>query len=150
MRSLFPVLFLCAPLLASCHKTDTPQIREMAQCAGAMGLEHEFLVHQSPPRYDLLPPLAAAITFYKYRLRIGGVPDQGRAEAMAFADQHLHDHEMIGKMAAACGHKLWANTEFRANYDDLIRDGIEHDPACKPDPSRCTKSGSQPSHPRHP
>ena len=144
------LLIPCVPLLAGCHKADARANTEMAQCMAAMGLEHGYLLYQTPPRYDLLAPLTAGITWYKHKLRVAGVPDQGRGESTAFANEHFHDREMIGKMVTACGHKLWADPEYRANFADLIRDGIAHDYACKPNPSRCTPHPDlQPPHPRH-
>lgn len=136
MRSILALLVAASPLLASCHKADGRAVTQMAQCAGAMGIEHEYLAHLSPPRYDLLPPLSAGIAWYKYKLRVAGVPDQGRAESIAFIDRHLHDPN-LGKMVTACGHQLWADPEYRANFTDLVRYGIANDWACKPDPTRC-------------
>ncbi|NUR45268.1 MAG: hypothetical protein HOP91_03790 [Sphingomonas sp.] len=149
MRSLLAALLVGSATLAGCHKAETRQNREMAQCMGAMTLEHTYIVEQQSPRYDLLPPLMAAITWYQYKLRVAGVPDRGRVEAMAFFNQHIHDPN-LGKMVTACGHKLWADPEYRANFDDLIRHAIEIDRYCKPDPSRCRLKPSQPPHPRHP
>ena len=137
MRFLVAAIIACTPLLAGCHRANPRAVTQIAQCMGAMGLEHEYIVHAQSPRYDLLPPLTAAIVYYKYRLRVAQVPDQGRAEAKAFVDANYRNHDLIGKMVTACGHKLTATPEFRANYDDLLRVGIESDYACKPDPTRC-------------
>src|SRR6185312_15512895 len=71
------LLIPCVPLLAGCHKADARANTEMAQCMAAMGLEHGYLLYQTPPRYDLLAPLTAGITWYKHKLRVAGVPDQG-------------------------------------------------------------------------
>ena len=139
MRSLLVLAVLGIPVLAACQKASAAENTEMAQCAAAMGIEHEYLVHLSPPQYDRLAPLSAAIVYYKYRLRIAGVPDLGRAESYAFIAKNIRNLDMVGKMVSSCGDKLWAEPEFKANYEDLLRAGIESDPACKPDPARCRK-----------
>jgi hypothetical protein len=139
MRSVLALLVVTSPLLAACQQAHAMTNDEMAHCAAAIGYEHEVVLRQSPPRYDLLPSLTAGLMWYRQKLTVAGVPDAGRAEIVAFVSKNSNNPKLMLQTFQQCGANLLRDPEFKKQEGPLLVAAAQADPVCKNDPSICLR-----------
>jgi hypothetical protein len=139
MRFVLALLAISAPLMTACQKASAASNDEMAQCIAAIGWAREFEIRHPPVRYELLPVLTAGVMYYTQKLRAAGVPDGGRADALAFLDKHMNDRRFMNETVKSCQKKQLNDPEFLEQFPKLADAALQVDPLCRPDPARCTR-----------
>jgi hypothetical protein len=122
MRFVLVLLAISAPLMTACQKASAANDDEMAQCIAAIGWAREFEIRHPPQK-----------------LRAAGVPDGGRADALAFLDKHMNDRRFMNETVKSCQKKQLNDREFLEQFPKLADAALQVDPLCRPNPARCTR-----------